>query len=388
MSERIGMKFDRLKLLSEKMADYSLKLEVGERCLVAAGHSAMPLVNALAETVLIRGAVPVPYFMDEGLTQLSLRALSLDDTTRITETMTTLMAPLHRLLEGVEAVVVIRSKETDTPFAGVAEKVVEAYQQHIGRAFNCFTNQKKWVVFDWPTPHQAGKAGMIYEEFFNFVMDLSLVDYSAMYQAALPAKQILDAADQVRITGVGTDLRFSKKGINTIIGAAENSYPDGELYTAPIRDSVEGFVTFNVPSIYLGNTFEGIRLLFNHGKIVQATCEQGDEAALNAILSSDEGASYIGEFALGINPDLDRPMNDIHYDEKIAGSFHFTPGNCYDDAYNGNRSAIHWDMVCMQDKVHGGGEIWLDGKLLRKDGQFVMDGFRGLNSSKIRGGGF
>jgi aminopeptidase len=373
------MEYDRLDLLAGRMANYSLKLEKGERCLIAAGVSAKPLVNAFAETCRTVGAIPIAFFMDEELTRLFLNSLPQDDEKKLVESISTFVDPLNLMMDGVEAVAVIRSKETDTPYAGATGKTLMAFQNKFGLLFHRFTNEKKWVVLDWPTHLQAEKAGMPYDVFYKFVMDISLVDYAAMHQAALPAKAALDAADRLHIIGPGTDLRFSKKGINTVIGAAENSYPDGELYTAPVRDSIEGFVSFTVPSIYMGQTFEGIRLEFEKGKIVKSTCQKGDETALNAIFKTDEGASYIGEFALGINPDVKKPMNDIHYDEKIAGSFHLTPGNCYNDAYNGNRSSIHWDQVCMQDPQHGGGEIWLDGQLLRKDGIFVMEAFKALN---------
>lgn len=373
------MEFNRLDILAGRMVTNSLKLKRGERCLVIAWHSAMPLVRAFAEACIAAGAIPLIYFLDEELTRLFLAALPQDDDQALEATVATFADPIDRMLDGVEAVVVMRSKDTDAPYEGVSGKSLKPYQQRIGRIFHRFTNEKKWVVLDWPTAHQAVKAGMSYPEFYQYVMDISLIDYAAMHEAALPAKAILDAADRVHIKGPGTDLRFSKKGINTIIGAAANSYPDGELYTAPVRDSVEGYVTFNVPAIYMGHAFDGIHLEFARGKIVKATCSQGEEAALNAIFQIDEGASHIGEFALGINPFVTRPMNDVHYDEKIAGSFHFTPGNCYDDAFNGNRSAIHWDMVCMQDPAHGGGEIWLDGHLLRRDGLFVMSDFLALN---------
>lgn len=339
----------------------------------------MPLVRAFAAECVKGGAIPITFFMDEELTRLFLSSLPQDDDAALAASIATFVDPMNLMMDGVEAVAVIRSKETDTPYAGATGKTLMAFQNKFGMLFHRFTNEKKWVVLDWPTMLQAEKANMPYEAFYEFVMDISLVDYAAMHEAALPAKVVLDAADRVRVKGPGTDLRFSKKGINTIIGAAANSYPDGELYTAPVKESVEGYVTFTVPSIYMGRTFEGIRLEFENGKIVKATCQKGDEVALNAIFQTDEGASYIGEFALGINPDVTRPMNDIHYDEKIAGSFHLTPGNCYNDAYNGNRSSIHWDQVCMQDPAHGGGEIWLDDQLLRKDGVFVMEEFAGLN---------
>ena len=373
------MEFDRIDLLAERMAHYSLNLRAGERCLIAAGYNARPLLAAFADVCLKAGAIPIPFFMDEELTRMFLISLPQDDDRLMEEAITTFVEPLNLMMDGVEAVAVIRAKETDSPYAGATAKTMNAYQNKFGKLFHRFTNEKKWVVLDWQTENQAQKAGMSYPEFYKFVMDISLVDYAAMHAACIPAKAVLDAADRVHIQGPGTDLRFSKKSIPSIIGAAANSYPDGELYTAPVKDSIEGYVTFNIPSIYMGQTFDGIRLEFEKGKIVHAICRVGDETALNAIFQTDDGASYIGEFALGINPNVTRPMNDIHYDEKIAGSFHFTPGNCYNDAYNGNRSSIHWDQVCMQDPAHGGGEIWLDGQLLRKDGVFMLEPFTALN---------
>ncbi len=204
--------------------------------------------------------------MDEELTRLFLIALPQDDDVALSTTIRTYIDPILLMMDGVEAVVVIRSKETDLPYAGATGKSLLNFQNQFGKLFNKFTNEKKWVVLDWPTMLQAEKANMPYAEFYKFVMDISLVDYAAMYTAALPAKAILDAADRVHIIGPNTDLRFSKKGINTIIGAAANSYPDGELYTAPVKDSVEGYVTFNVPSIYMGRTFEGIHLEFKEGR--------------------------------------------------------------------------------------------------------------------------
>jgi aminopeptidase len=377
------MYFDRLDNLAERIVNYSLGLTKGERCQLLAGHSAIPLVKAIAKECIKIGAIPIFYFMDEDLTNTFLASLPQDNDELMLESITTFSQPMLQMMDGVESVVVIRSKEMDTPYEGVTGKALMSFQKEIGKVFHKFSNEKKWVVFDWPTDIQANKARLSYQEFYQYVLDISLVDYAKMYWAAQPAKAFLDSADQVQIFGPGTDLRFSKRGINTLIGAAKNSYPDGELYTAPVKDSVEGFVTFTVPSLYMGRTFESIHLEFKKGRIIKASCAKGDNKLLNDIFNTDEGASYIGEFALGINPYVTKPMNDIHYDEKIAGSFHLTPGNCYNDAFNGNRSSIHWDQVCMQDAEHGGGEIWVDGKLLRKDGMFVMEPFTLLNPQEL-----
>ena len=149
----------------------------------------------------------------------------------------------------------------------------------------------------------------------------------------------------------------------------------------PVKDSVEGYIQFNAETLYHGTVFNDIRLEFEKGKIVKAT--GSDEEKLNSILDTDEGGRFIGEFAIAFNPYITEPMRDILFDEKIAGSFHFTPGNAYDIADNGNRSDIHWDMVLIQRPDYGGGEIWFDDVLIRKDGIFVIPELKGLNQENL-----
>jgi aminopeptidase len=192
-------------------------------------------------------------------------------------------------------------------------------------------------------------------------------------------KALMEKTDRVEIKGPGTDLRFSVKRIPAIICGGDRNIPDGEVFTAPVKNSVEGHVTFNAPTIYQSTNFDGIRLEFRAGKVVEATSNQ--TAKLNTILDSDPGARYIGEFSLGFNPHILQPMRDILFDEKIAGSFHFTPGQAYEEADNGNRSQVHWDMVNIQRPDYGGGEIYFDGKLIRRDGEFLPKQLRALNHS-------
>src|SRR5438094_499234 len=180
----------------------------------------------------------------------------------------------------------------------------------------------------------------------------------------------MDETDLVAIKGPGIDLRFSIKDIPAIICGGNHNIPDGEVFTCPVKNSVQGFVTFNAPTIYQGTAFDNVRLEFRDGKIVNATANQTEK--LNAILDSDAGARYIGEFSLAFNPFIREPMRDILFDEKISGSFHFTPGQAYEQADNGNRSQVHWDMVCIQRPEYGGGTIHFDGKLIRRDGLFVQ----------------
>jgi aminopeptidase len=197
-----------------------------------------------------------------------------------------------------------------------------------------------------------------------------------------PLAKRMREADQVKIVGPGTELTFSIKDIDAIPCDGKLNIPDGEVFTAPVRDSVNGTLQYNARTIYHGVIHDDVRFEFKDGKIVDATST--NTKALNEVLDSDEGARYVGEFAIGFNPFITEPMLDILFDEKIAGSFHFTPGQAYDEAFNGNKSSVHWDIVCRQTEDCGGGEIWFDGTLIRKDGLFVTDDLIGLNPDNLK----
>jgi aminopeptidase len=238
----------------------------------------------------------------------------------------------------------------------------------------------KWVVLRWPTSSMAQQAGMSTEAFEDFFFDVCLCDYPKMSKAMDNLISLLDTTDRVHIVGPGTDIEFSIKGIPRRKCDGKRNIPDGEVYTAPVKSSINGVVHFNAPTIYQGCSFSDIQLEFRDGKIVKGKAASRDETdKLNKILDSDEGARFIGEFALGLNPHITKPMKDILFDEKIAGSIHLTPGQAYEEADNGNRSTIHWDLVLIQTKEYGGGEIYFDSNLVRKDGLFVIAELGDLN---------
>jgi aminopeptidase len=253
--------------------------------------------------------------------------------------------------------------------------------QLIGKKMRAVQDQRvkrtKWVVLRWPTPSMAQLAGMSTEAFEDFYFDVCTLDYRKLQPGMKALNSLMENTDRVQIKGPGTDLNFSIKSIPAVICGGDRNIPDGEVFTAPVRDSAEGQITFNVPSIYQGTAFDGVQLKFKRGKVVEATSNETKK--LNKILDSDAGARYIGEFSLGFNPRVFQPMRDILFDEKIAGSFHFTPGQAYEDADNGNRSQVHWDMVSIQRPDYGGGEIYFDGKLIRKNGEFLPKQLRSLN---------
>jgi aminopeptidase len=207
------------------------------------------------------------------------------------------------------------------------------------------------------------------------------VDYGKMSKAMDPLASLMAKTDRVRIVGPGTDLAFSIKGIPPIKCDGHRNIPDGEVYTAPVRNSIDGEITYNTPSIYESAVYDKIHLVFKNGKIIRADCA-GDGTQLNKIFDTDPGARYVGEFSFGINPNIRKPMKDTLFDEKIFGSIHLTPGQCYDEAPNGNKSAIHWDLVLIQTKEFGGGQIYFDDQLIRHDGLFVHPALKDKLSAK------
>jgi aminopeptidase len=281
-------------------------------------------------------------------------------------------------MKDMDAYIAIRGGHNIAETSDVPVDKMQIAMKHLRSVLDYRVKKTKWCVLRWPSPSMAQQASMSTEAFEDFYFKVCLLNYKALVPAMNALKKLMNQTDLVEITGPGTDLKFSIKGIPALASGGCYNVPDGEVFTSPVRNSAEGYVTYNAPTIYQGIAFDGIRLEFSQGKVVKA--EAGAKTkALNKILDTDEGARYIGEFALGFHPLIREPMRDILFDEKIAGSFHFTPGQAYEDADNGNRSQIHWDMVSIQRKDYGGGEIRFDGKLIRKDGVFLPKALAKLN---------
>lgn len=241
----------------------------------------------------------------------------------------------------------------------------------------------KWAVTRWPSPAMAQQAGMSTHAFEQFFFKVCCVDYAKMAEACKPLEDLMNRTDRVEIRGPGTDLTFSIKDIGAVACCGEANIPDGECFSCPVKDSMNGEITYNTVSLYQGTEFNNIHYKVKNGKIVHAEAGEHTEK-LNEILDTDEGARYFGEWAIGFNPHILHPMKDTLFDEKIAGSFHLTPGNAYPPpGGNGNKSAIHWDTVLIQRPDYGGGEIWMDGVLVRKDGLFVLPELAGLNPDRL-----
>jgi aminopeptidase len=282
----------------------------------------------------------------------------------------------------VQAYIAIRGADNASESSDVPSDLMALYSKAVRPVLNYRVNKTRWCVLRWPSPSMAQSANMSTEAFEDFYFDVCTMNYPKMARAMIPLQRRLSRVDRVHLKSPGTDLRFSIKGIGALLAEGKRNIPDGEVFSCPVKTSVQGVIQYNTPTLYAGTKFENIRLEFKDGRIIKATAN--NTKRLNEILDTDAGARYVGEFSLGFNPYILNPMCDILFDEKIAGSLHFTPGQAYEDADNGNRSAVHWDMVLIQRPEWGGGEVWFDGTLIRKDGLFVPPDLQPLNPKNLR----
>ena len=363
----------RIDKLANLLLDHSCRIHPGERVVIEAFD--LPetnLVCALVEGAAERGAIPL-------VTTKSNKVLRSLYRTATKESMEAAAKFEKDRMDSAQAYIGIRGAANSSQHADVPQERMDLYQKYWWHAVHSEIRvpKTKWVVLRYPTDSFAQAANMSSAAFEDFYFDVCTADYVAMKEAQLPLKKRMEAADKVKITALGTELEFSIKDIPVIPCFGERNIPDGEVFTAPVRDSINGVIRFNTQSRYQGTVFSDITFEFKNGKIVKATANNTER--INAVLDADEGARYCGEWSLGTNNRVRHPMLDTLFDEKIGGSFHLTPGNAYDIADNGNRSRIHWDLVLIQREDYGGGEIWFDGELLRKDGRFVPADLQGLN---------
>lgn len=364
----------RLQQLADNIINYSVALKAGEKILIdSSGEATTTLVKNLIATAARAGGVPVWQRMDETyMRQLLLHG---------TESQFCDFSQIHlQQMKTYQAYVAVRGTNNIFELNDVPDEHRAWYMKYyVGEVGTQRVKHTRWCVLRYPNASMAQLAETSIDDFTDFYFRTTLVDYPKLARAMAPLAELMHRTDRVRVTAKGTDLTLSIQGIPAIPCDGKFNIPDGEVFTAPVRDSVNGTICYNASGPYLGQMFPNVRLTFRDGKIVEATCD-GDNAALNRIFDTDAGARYVGEFAIGFHPWIRKPMRDILFDEKIAGSLHMAMGRCYDEASNGNTdSAIHWDLVLIQRPDYGGGEIYFDDRLIRKDGRFVVPELVGLN---------
>ena len=364
----------RYKKLASLLVNYSTALKKNDRILLDMIDIPDEFTVELIRAVRAAGATP---FVETRRTRVGREQLL-----GMTDEQATDIRDIEMFrMKKVQAYIAIRGSDNMNENSDVPSERIKAYSKIIRPVLDYRVNKTRWCVLRWPSPSMAQAAGMSTEAFENLYFDVCTMDYEKMARAMVPLERRMKKTDRVHLISPGTDLTFSIKGIGAKMCKGDRNIPDGEVFSCPVKDSVNGCITFNTPTLYSGTKFENVRLELKNGKVVNATAN--NTKRLNEILDTDAGARYIGEFSLGFNPHILSPMCDILFDEKIAGSLHFTPGQAYEDCGNGNKSAIHWDMVLIQRKEWGGGEVWFDGELIRKDGIFLPKDLQGLNPQHL-----
>ncbi len=366
----------RVEKLSKVLVGYSCDVQPGENVLITyEGECCKPLVRRLIKDIYARGGYPHVEIRDSEVSREILLCCSEPQVEFMREYQLAQM-------KGMDAYIAIRAGSNTAEHSDVPAEKQNMYSKILRPVLDYRVNQTKWVVLRYPNHSMAQLANSSLEKFEDFYFDVCTLDYGKMADAMTPLVELMNRTDKVHIVGPGTDLTFSIKGIPAIKCSGEKNIPDGEVYTAPVRESMNGIISYNTPSEEQGFTYENIVFEVKDGKIVKAT--SNDNKRINELLDTDDSARYFGEFALGVNPYVLHPMKDTLFDEKICGSFHLTPGASYDDAPNGNKSAIHWDLVMIQRPEYGGGEIWFDDVLIRKDGIFVLPELECLNPENLK----
>lgn len=363
----------RIRQFAEILVDYSTRVKKGDVVLInAAGLEALPLVKELYTLSLQRGAKYVEY------------NFSVPEIDRIFFNMANKQQldhfPQHKLdfYKTVTVYIGISAGNNSMVMANARQEAVVAYSKLVRPLIDQRVKHTRWCVTRYPTHAAAQEARMSLDEYEDYIFSACCIDWKAESKKQEKLKKLIDRTKNVRISAPDTDLRFSIEGLPGIKCDGRLNMPDGEVFTAPVKNSVQGHIRYNCPSIYQGKEYNGVSFEFADGKIVKAAADGGMSASLNKILDSDEGARYIGEFAIGVNPGIRQPMRNILFDEKIFGSIHFTPGQAYDECDNGNRSAVHWDLV----RILADGEIWFDDVLIQKNGRFVLKELLELNPDK------
>ena len=364
---------NKLQTLAHTIVNYSLDVQENEKVLIKyRGFEPNPLVKELIKELNKKHAVVVTKVLNEP------EVVSLLEEGNSKESVELSAKQFKFEVENFDSFINIIYNMNDYEGKNQNKELKRLLGEKTKKDAHIRTNERKWVLLNYPSNIDAFKAKMEYKEFYDYALDVMTVDYAKMAEDIKPLKELMEKTDKVRVTGKDTDITFSIKGIPAIPCVGNMNIPDGEIFTAPVKDSVNGKITYNTPSPYEGKLFHHVSLEFKDGKIIKATCDE-DDNELNEIFDRDEGARYVGEFSFGLNPKIKEPIGDILFDEKIIGSIHFTPGKAYDEAPNGNESMIHWDMVLIQREEWGGGEIYFDDVLIRKNGKFVLKELEHLN---------
>lgn len=368
------MRDERVAKLADLLVNYSVAVKPGDKVAIRGSILAEPLMREVYKKVLQAGGHPfimptMPWAQEEFYRYASDEQLQYihepwKEVISTYDVLISFMASANtRNLSRVDPAKLVQVDKANN-------EIMKIYMERAAKG------ELRWTLTLFPTEAHAMDAEMSLTDYENFVYSACMPDSAdpVGYWKKVSARQQkivewMKGKKQVHVIGKETDLRLSVEGRTFINCDCKENVPDGEIFTGPVEDSLEGQVYFSYPTIYAGREVDGVRLWFEKGRIVKATAEKNEEFLLQT-LDTDEGSRYIGEFAIGTNEGITSFTREILFDEKIGGSFHMAMGAGYPETGSQNKSAIHWDMIC---DLRDGGEIWVDGELLYKNGEFVLE---------------
>jgi len=364
----------RLAKMAEVLVDYSLELKPGDKFLIESTDLATPLIKEIYRLALLRGAHPEVQLQPEGLSKIYYSTASDEQLQYI--------SPLReKVIREYDAFLALKADHNTKALTNVDSSKMALRQRAAAPLNQCFMEraaqgEMRWCVALYPTQGLAQEAAMSLDEYADFVMEACLLNtpcpvaaWQDVHDKQQRYAEFLNGIDLIEVKAKDTDLRLSVKGRTWENCDGKMNFPDGEVFTAPIEDSVEGVIRFSFPGIYSGKEVEDIRLTFKEGKVVEATAAKGEEL-LHSLLETDEGARRVGEFAIGTNFGITKFTRNMLFDEKIGGTIHLALGSTYYETGGKNESGIHWDMLC---DMRDGGEIYADGKLIYRNGKMLID---------------
>jgi aminopeptidase len=363
----------RLETLARILTEYSLDVQPNQLVTIAGSTLAAPLIRAVYRRVIARGAYPVPHITLPGLAEIFYGQAN-DDQLRF-------IRPDERIMpEQADAALSILSDANTKALSGVdpsRQQLARQARTDLTKRYldRSAAGELKWCVTLFPTDAFAQDAEMSLSDYEEFVYSAGLLDaadpvaeWRAVSQEQQRLVDWLSDKQHVHVTAPGTDLQLEIGGRTFINADGRYNFPDGEIFTGPIENSVNGHVRFTFPCSVDGREVEDVRLWFENGKVVKATAEKNEEYLLRT-LDTDEGARYLGEFAFGTNRGISKFSSNILFDEKIGGTVHLALGAGYPESGSLNQSAIHWDMIC---DLRQGGSVTVDGEPFMVDGKYLV----------------
>lgn len=363
------------EILAHNLINNSVKLQANEKVLIEYSNVDDDFLLALQNEAFKVNAMP--FFKN---VNIELKRVMLE---RGNKNMFKLLAEIdEKLYSNMNAIILIRGEQNVYDLAYVSSNKLKEFDEFYNNPIHMKIRlKKKWVLLRYPTPSFAQSSNMPTRDFREYFFKVCNLDYNKLSKAMNGLKALMEKTDKVKIVSPNTNLTFSILGNPAIKCCGQCNIPDGEIYTAPVKNSINGTINFNIPAMYGGVKHENICLTFKNGKVISATGSHTKE--LNEIINTDSGSCYVGEFAFGVNPYVSYSLNDILFDEKMLGSIHMALGNAYDDCFNGNSSIIHWDLILNQTKEFGGGQIYFDDVKIRENGMFILPELVALNPENV-----